>query len=136
MVVTNLNVVRAPAEVGRWEDLRIEPVARTTGTNAPTFEKWYDDAAGTSRGVYLYTFDDAATNAQKEVFFTMQMPHAALLGAPIFMHVHWVGSTSVNPATPIWGLEYAWKSIGQVFGDSVIVYTTSGNIDGSGVVDA
>ena len=43
-----------------WEDLRLEPVARTTGTNAPTFEKWYDDIAGTSRGVYLYSFDDVA----------------------------------------------------------------------------
>ena len=45
-----------------WDDLRVEPVARTTGANAPKFEKWYDDAAGTSRGVYLYSFDDAATN--------------------------------------------------------------------------
>jgi len=133
--VSNLNVVRAPAEVGRWEDLRIEPVARTAGGNAPSFSKWYDDAGGSSRGVYLYVFDDALTASEKEIFFTMQLPHAALLGSPINMHVHWVGSTSVNPATPIWGLEYAWKSIGQTFTDTVIVYTTSGNIDGSGVVD-
>jgi hypothetical protein len=133
--VSNLNIVRAPAEVGRWDDLRIEPVARTTGGNSPAFEKYYDDAGGTSRGVYLYSFDDAVALSQKEIFFTMQMPHAWLLGSPIGMHVHWVGTTSVNPATPIWGLEYAWKSIGQTFTDTVIVYTTSGNIDGSGVVD-
>lgn len=132
---TALNIARAPAEIGRWEDLRIEPVARTTGTNAPTFEKWFDDAGGTSRGVYLYSFDDAATGSQKEVFFTMQMPHAALLGAPIRMHVHWVGAATVANATPIWGLEYTWKSIGQVYADTVIVYTTGGNIDGSGTPD-
>jgi hypothetical protein len=58
------------------EDLRIEPQARTTGVNVPTFEKWYDDAAGTSRGVYLYSFDDAIASSEKEIFFTMQMPHA------------------------------------------------------------
>lgn len=117
-----------------WEDLRIEPSVRGTGANNPTFEKYYDDEAGTSRGVYLYSFDDAATNSQKEIFFTMQMPHE-WDGGDIMMHVHWVGNNSDTDATPIWGLEYVWKDIGEVFGDTTIVYTTGENIDGSGTAD-
>ena len=114
----------------QWEDLRVEPVARTTGTNAPTFEKWLDDSAGTSRGVYLYSFDDVAAAAEKEVFFTMQLPHA-WAGTAIALHVHWIGNNSDTTATPYWGLEYAWKEIGEVFGDTVIVHGT-GNVTPAG----
>jgi hypothetical protein len=105
-----------------WEDLRIEPTARTTGSFAPTFEKYVDDSGGTSRGVYLYSFDDAASNAEKEVFFSMQMPHS-WAATPISLHVHWVGTHNDTVAAPRWGLEYAWRSIGGTFTDSVIIYT-------------
>ena len=120
----------------RFDDLRIEPVARTTGTNAPTFEKWYDDLAGTSRGVYLYSFDDAAANAEKEIFFTMQMPHTWKEGSTIHLHVHWVGAVNDTTADPRWAVEYIWKDIGQVFGDSVIIYSDGTHVDGSGSPDA
>lgn len=114
-----------------WDDLRIEPVARTTGANAPTFEKWYDDTAGTSRGVYLYSFDDAAAGSEKEVHFTMQMPHAWALTS-IYMHVHWVGNNADTTAAPRWGLEYIWQKIGGGFGDTTIVYSDGSNYTGSG----
>lgn len=118
-----------------WEDLRIEPVVRqTAGTGVPAFEKYFDDSAGTSRGVFLYSFTDENTANQKEIFFTMQMPHAWNGGA-IKLHIHWVGNEADTDATPIWGLEYTWKEIGEVFGDTTIVYTTGGNIDGSGTAD-
>jgi hypothetical protein len=104
-----------------WEDLRVEPTARTTGTFAPTFEKWLDDSGNSSRGVYLYSFDDAASNAEKEVFFTMQMPHA-WNATPIYFHVHWIGSTSDTTAAPRWGLEYQWMDIGETYTNSSIVY--------------
>lgn len=109
-----------------WDDLRIEPVARTTGANAPTFEKWYDDAGGTSRGVYLYSFDDANAGSEKEIFFTMQMPHSWDLGN-IEIHVHWVGAVDDTTSAPRWGLEYAWKEIGEVFGDTTTVYSDGSN---------
>jgi hypothetical protein len=109
-----------------WEDLRIEPVARTTGANAPSFEKYYDDAAGTSRGVYLYSFDDANAGSEKEVHFTMQMPHAWDSGS-IKMHVHFVGAVSDTTSAPRWGLEYAWKEPGATFGDTTIVYSDGVN---------
>lgn len=58
-----------------WDDIRIEPIARATGTNAPTFEQWFTDGAG-SRGVYLYSFDNATAESQKEIHFTLQTPHS------------------------------------------------------------
>lgn len=120
-----------------FDDLRIEPVARTTGANAPTFEKWYDDAAGTSRGVYLYSFDDANAGSEKEVFFTMQLPHAWKTGiqAHIDLHVHWVGAVDDTSADPRWGFEYAWKNIGQVYGDTTTVYATTHHGGGVALAD-
>lgn len=111
----------------RFDDLRVEPVARTTGDNSPTFEKWFDDAAGTSRGVYLYSFDDAAGGSEKEVFFTMQMPHNWKEGSDIYLHIHWVGAVNDTTSAPRWGLEYTWKDIGEVYGDTTIVYSDGSN---------
>lgn len=106
-----------------WDDVRVEPVERLTGANTPTFEKWLDDQAGTSRGVYLYSFDDAAVALEKELHFTMQMPHS-WDGGPIHFHVHWVASHADTAARPYWGLEYAWQEIGAVFGDTTTVYSS------------
>jgi hypothetical protein len=110
-----------------WNDMLIEPVARTTGTNAPTFEKWYDDAAGTSRGVYLYSFDDAAAGSEKEVFFNMQMSHA-WDGGNVQFHVHWIGAVDDTTATPRWGLEYVWREPGGTYSDTTIVYATGNHL--------
>jgi len=112
-----------------WDDLRVEPIARTTGTGAPAFEKWYDDNLNSSRGVFLYSFtDESVLTNEKEVFFTMQLPHA-WNGVGFEFHVHWVPAVSKNTSTPRWGLEYCWKNIGQVFGDTVLIYAT-GNTAG------
>lgn len=107
-----------------WDDLRIEPIARTTEAYAPSFSKWYDDVAGTSRGVYLYTFDNATASAEKEVFFTQQMPHSWDGGA-IRVHVHWVAATTAGSSKVRWGLEYTWTDIGQTFGDTTTVYAST-----------
>ena len=76
-------------------------------------------------------FDDAVTNSQKEVFFTMQMPHA-WAGTAVSIHVHWIGNLDDTTAAPIWGLEYTWANIGTVFGNSGIVYTDGKNYTGAG----
>ncbi len=85
--------------------------------------------AGTSRGVYLYSFDNAATNSQKEVLFTMQMPHGWAATA-ISMHAHWVPADSQNTAVVIWGLEYAWADIGTEYGDTTTVYSSATLVPG------
>ena len=116
-----------------WDDLRLEPVARTVGVNSPVFEQWLTDGGG-SRGVYLYSFDDAAPGSEKEVFFNMQMPHSWLEGTAIHVHVHWIGNTSDVAATPRWGLEYTWKDIGGTFGNTTIIYKAE-NKDGPASTD-
>jgi hypothetical protein len=119
--------------LNRWEDVRIEPTARTTGANAPTFEQWFTNGAG-SRGVYLYSFDKAITAQQKEIFFTLQLPHAWNGGA-VHLHVHWIGDTNGAAATPQWGLEYTFKNLGAVFGNTAIILGT-GNEQGDASIVA
>lgn len=118
------NAAHSGAFRPRWDDVRIEPVARTTGVNAPSFEKWMDDTPGTSRGVYLYSFDKAATNNQKEIFFSLQMPHD-WNGGEVHLHIHWVGDTSRTAEAPRWGLEYSMAGIGQVYADTVFDYVNN-----------
>jgi len=106
-----------------WDDLRVEPVIKAIGTHDPTFTQWFSDGSG-SIGLFLYNFIDANTVSQKEVFFTVQLPHS-WAGTAIFPHVHWIPDANQNNARPVWGLEYSWEEIGSVFGNSLIVYTTS-----------
>ena len=116
-----------------WDDLRIEPTLRSTGPNIPTFEQWFDDNGigdtGSTRGIYLYSFDDSAT--EKEVFFTMQLPHDWNCD-DIYLHVHWIGAVADTTSAPRWGLEFNWKEIGATFGAAGIIYTDGKNyIDGT-----
>ena len=105
-----------------WDDLRVEPNIKGTGTNDPTFTKWFDNGAG-SRGVFLYNFTDAITASEKEVFFQVQLPHS-WKGTTIYPHVHWIPLAAGVGQRPVWGLEYNWADIGQVFGNTTIAYTT------------
>lgn len=109
-----------------YEDLRIEPTVRqAAGAGVPAFEKYFDDAGGTSRGVFLYSFtDEAVAGNEKEVFFTMQTPHG-WDGTPISMHVHFVPAATVNTSDIIWGLEYCWKDIGETYADTLIIQSST-----------
>jgi hypothetical protein len=124
---TTTGSLRLVGNATAWDDLRIEPnVRQAAGVGVPAFEKYFDDAPGTSRGVFLYSFtDEAVAGNEKEVFFSMQMPHNWKVGSDISMHVHFVPAATVNSSDIIWGLEYTWKAIGQVFGDTVIVYSST-----------
>jgi hypothetical protein len=106
-----------------WDDLRIEPVARNTGTGAPTFEPWFDNGAG-SDGVNLYSFTkEAVAGNEKEIYFTMQLPHS-WASTDLELHVHWIPTDTQATGLPRWGLEYTWADIGTAFGNTSIVYTT------------
>lgn len=103
-----------------WDDIRIEPIIRAGGgANAPTFEVWDTNGAG-SRGIFLYSFDNASAGNEKEMQFRMQMPHS-WDGTAVFFHCHWKPNTSEN-AVVRWGLEYTWSGIGQTFATTTIVY--------------
>lgn len=125
---TNLDSTGHQTMVGTaqpWDDLRIEPVARGTGANNPAFEQYLTNGAG-SVGVFLYSFTDVAAAQEKEVYFTMQLPHD-WNQSTIYMHVHWIGSADDTTAAPRWGLEYTWAEPGAVFPNTLIVYTDGSN---------
>jgi hypothetical protein len=134
-----LSQVHAEYQDTYYDDLRIEPIARNTGARAPSFEQWADDSGlgdtGTTNGVYLYSFDDATAGSEKEIFFTMQMPHCWKLGTAIHLHLHWIGAVADTTAEPRWGLEYVWKDIGQVFGATATIIYADAKLDGTGVAD-
>lgn len=114
-----------------YEDVRLEPITRSTGVNAAVFSQWFTDGS-TSRGVYLYTFDNAVTNSQKEVHFTIQMPHA-WAQTPIHLHVHWIAATTAASSKVRWGLEYTWAEPGAVFGNTTLVYADTDIYAATGV---
>lgn len=115
-----------------WEDLRVEPTIKTTGVNDPTFTKWFDNGAG-SRGVFLWNFTDVATANEKEVYFSVQLPHS-WKGTTIYPHVHWIPSVAGTSQRPVFGLEYNWANIGEVFGNTNIVYTTGLSPDDTNLI--
>ena len=104
-----------------WDDLRVEPNIKTAGTNDPTFTQWFTNGVG-SRGVYLWNFTDVVTASQKEVFFSVQLPHS-WKGTAIYPHVHWIPSAAGASQRPVFGLEYNWAEIGSTFGNTTIIYT-------------
>lgn len=111
-----------------WDDLRIEPTARNTGTKAPAFALW-------KGGIYLYDFDNAALASEKEIFFTVQMPHGWKEGTIVEPHVHWLNKTAGTAGHVVrWGLEYSIADIGSVFPASTTIYGTT--IEGGGVITA
>lgn len=105
-----------------WDDIRIEPSVRSSGTNVPAFSQWFTNGAG-SRGIYLYTFDNAVDASEKEVHFTCQLPHA-WAGTPIHIHVHWIAATTAASSKVRWGLEYSWAEPLTAFGNTALIYAT------------
>ena len=109
-----------------WDDLRIEPTARNTGTKAPSFALW-------KGGIYLYDFDNAVH--EKEIFFTVQMPHGWREGSTVEPHVHWINKSAGTAGHVVrWGLEYSIADIGGVFPAATTIYGAT--IDGGGVITA
>ncbi len=111
-----------------YDDMRMEPTARNTGTKAPTFALW-------KGGLYLYDFDNALVAAEKEIFFTVQMPHGWKEGSLVYPHVHWVNKAAGTAGHVVrWGLEYTVANIGSVFPAAATIYGTT--IQGGGVITA
>ena len=105
----------------RWNDLRVEPVVRTTGAKAPTFTAY-------KTNVYLYDFDNAVLASEKEIFFTVQLPHDWKEGSTIYPHVHWVNRTTGTAGHVVkWAMDYTKAKIGATFG-------ATSNISGTAIV--
>ena len=112
------NVICETPIVDRYEDVVVNPFATSLGPNLrpPTLTKIMDDGAG-STGVYNWAFDE---KKEEELFFNLQLPHSWKEGTPIMPHVHFC--TPTQTATTItWGLEYMWKNINSVYGNTTII---------------
>jgi hypothetical protein len=101
-----------------WDDLRVPLTAtKLGGSKDPTFAKVLDNGDG-SQGVFAYQF---AHNQEKEVYFTLQLPHSWKLGSKIYPHVHWFPMTTATGVV-CFGLEYTWQVKGAAFGNTNIIY--------------
>lgn len=112
--------VRLYGDATQWDDLRF-PVTATTrqGTKDPDFTRFKDNGSG-SQGVFAYLFDK---NTEEELYFIAQMPHTWKQGSNIEAHVHWYPTVNGSAGTDVsWGMEYIWSNIGEVFGNTTIIY--------------
>lgn len=106
--------------LGLWDD-QMSFAVRLAGARDPSFSKVGDNGLG-SRGVYAYIFDDQAVN-EREVFFDVQVPHAWLEGSAVHPHIHWTPSVNGGAGEKVqWGLEYYVVDIGDVLGNTTIIY--------------
>jgi len=107
----------------QWDDLRISITAtKLAGAKDPGFTVFKTNGAG-SQGVFLYWFDAAA---EEELYFTVQLPHAYMEGTDLHPHVHFVPSVNGAAGQVVsWGLEYTWANLGDVFGNTNIIYANA-----------
>lgn len=100
-----------------WEDLRVPMEAtKNGGANDPTYIQFTSDGAG-SRGVYAYSFN--ANTTDRELFFSVQMPHSWNVGSDIHPHVHWAPSVA-GAGNVVWGLECSWNNMNSAIATTTI----------------
>lgn len=80
-------------------------------------------------GLDLYAFSYEGTSGnEKEVFFTVQIPHGWKEGSTIYPHVHFSTIVGGGGAAVTWGLEYTWASVDQVFSSTTETVTATKTI--------
>lgn len=89
---------------GEWTDSQSPALASRVGGTAPTF-------AAMNGGIYGLRF---ATG--EEVHGSFQLPHSAIPGGELRLHVHFTFATlPTNTQTVIWGLEYSVAAVNTAF---------------------
>lgn len=106
-----------------FDDVRVSVTStKLGGSKDPTFSVFKTNGSG-SQGVFTYWF---SPSQEKELYFTVQMPHSYKIDTTVVPHVHWTPSITADgsPANQKvkWGLEYTWADVGQVFGNTTIIY--------------
>lgn len=110
--------LRAYGTATWWDDLRVEPTVRGSGTKVPS----YTAIVG---GIYAYAFDNAVLASEKEVNFKMQMPHGWVQDTPIKLHLHWLPTTTGAAGEKVrWGFEYTVAAINSTFAAPTTIYAT------------
>lgn len=105
----------------QWDDLMVAGFgAKVGGVNPPSWTKFRDNGAG-SEGVFAWDF--SATQEQS-LYFSLQLPHAAVVTTDWSGHVHWSVKTATSSGSLIWGLEYTIAKINSTFGLTTIIKAT------------
>jgi len=128
--------LRYAGKTTTYDDIRVEPNARTTGSKSPVFNVTDFVGGGATGSTGLYEFDDAIAANEKEVYFTLQTPHTYKENTAIGCHVHWIGRVNDTTAAPRWGLTYTWSNVGSAYPAAQTIYTTGINITGDGTTSA
>ena len=103
---------------GGWADLRVAATSTRAAANAPDFAQFKDDGAG-STGVFIPWFDK---NAEEQLWYEIQLTHSYKDSTDLVPHVHWVPKSGGGANEfVVWGLEYVWRNIGDVFGNTTII---------------
>ena len=104
-----------------WDDY-VTPLGPNNwngASNNPTLTKLFDDAGGTSQGVYAYVWSDG-----DEALITVQLPHRWKEGTAIYPHIHFKATSDVSPADNF-GIEfeYTWADQTEDFPANSILST-------------
>ena len=103
-----------------WDDFRIPmTVTKFAGASDPDFTAF--------RGSTRVTWFDKG--GDEETFFIAQYPHAMYVGENLFPHVHWCPKDT-GTGSVVWGLEYVWADIGQVFEENTTTISVVSQADG------
>lgn len=123
-VTTNTSMKATSAPIYNsppWNDLRTPLLsASTSGSNPPTISRFASN--GGSQGVFTYLFP--SDSVEREVYFSVQLPHSYLEGSTLNPHLHF-SITSGATGTTQWGLEYTISPIGGVFNATTTIITGS-----------
>ena len=89
---------------GEWNDSQSPALATRAGGTAPTF-------AAVNGGIFALRF---ATN--DEVHGSLQLPHSAIPGGELRLHVHFTTATApTSTETVIWSMEYSIAAVNGTF---------------------
>lgn len=91
----------------------------TSEKTTPAFTEGLISETIISHGVFMYYFNK---DIVQELFFTAQLPHSWAEGTDIEPHVHYVRSVK-DTGTVVWGLEYTWENMNDIFGKTTTIYT-------------
>lgn len=108
---SSINTTYFTIEPAVHDDVRV-PVSSVTllGLRNPSWQKFRDN--GTTQGVYLLEFSNAAAANQEEVLYTLQLPHSYKEGSDIEMHAHITQRLNESCAV-IFTNECTWFNIGD-----------------------
>jgi hypothetical protein len=120
----NFGMSHDGAEQLYWDDLRAPGTTGVGGGAPPIFGAFGADGV---TGAYL--FDPKAGGAAKEMYFTLQLPHAWREGTNLQPHVHWA-PVDTGTGTVIWDIDYMWANPGDVFPATVTSISSSDLVAG------